>query len=58
MIELEIILPTHPAVPLIWELVGWSLATGLVPLLMLAGFWFWKSEPITDEEVQDVLRKR
>ena len=58
MNELEIILPIHPSVPSIWELAGLFLAIGLVPLAMLVGFWFWKSEPISDEEVQRVFRKR
>lgn len=58
MNELEIILPIHPSVPSIWEIVGWCLAAGITPIIMLVGFWFWKSEPITEQEVHNVLRER
>lgn len=58
MIELEIILPIHPSVPSIWELVGWCLAAGVTPLIIFMGLWFWKSEPMTEQEKQNVLRRR
>ncbi len=57
MTELEIILPIHPAIPSIWEVVGWCLAAGLVNVGVLIGMFWWLSEPISEQEVQRVLRK-
>lgn len=56
--ELEIILPIHPSVPSIWELAAILLTPGVLLLLVLGLFFWWKSEPISDEEVRRVLRER
>ncbi len=58
MTELEIILPIHPSVPSIWELIGWCLAAGLVNVGVLIGMFLWLSEPISDKEAERVFRKR
>ncbi len=58
MTELEIILPIHPSIPSIWEVVGWCLAAGLVNVGVLVGMFFWLSEPISDKEAERVFRKR
>lgn len=55
---LEIILPIDPNVPSIWTLVGIALALGITPIIGFVGFFIWKSEPISEQEVQHVLRSR
>lgn len=58
MTELEIILPINPANPSIWTVIGLCLVAGTTPLWILAGVWWWLSEPMSNREIENVLRKR